>query len=272
MSPLSDPVSPRERSASPPPRSRFGTACAFLPGVTVLALVFWTCRMVSDSEVAGVLAEWRGAAIPLYFLAVLLSIVVSPFGGPISLIAVGVQVLGFPLAFPTYLVARFAGTTAAFAIGRRYGDRIVRKLVGERGLALVHRLTRVVQPSTLVPLRLFDGNLSDYVSYAAGLQRIGWFDYLWKTNVLPIPFLVGVGWMLRHTGGDLGALTGAMVGATLASVLATVVVYRVFGLQPARAPLAAPVSPTAVSPTAVSRTAVPAGTASAAARDRGVRA
>ena len=234
----------------------------------MLALVFWTCKTVSDAEVAGALAEWRAAAVPLYFLAVVLSIVVSPFGGPISLIAVGVQVLGFPLAFPTYLLARMAGTTAAFAIGRRYGDRIVRRLVGERGLALVHRLTGVVQPSTLVPLRLFDGNLSDYVSYAAGLQRIGWVDYLWKTNLLPVPFLFGVGWMLRHTGGDLGALTGAMVGATVASVLATVVVYRVFGLQPAKGPVPVPASASVAAPVAAPATA---STAAPAPR-QGVRA
>jgi len=208
---------------------------AILPSVLVLAGVFLVCRWVSDERIAAMLDQHRSLALPLYVLAVVVSIVVSPLGGPISLIAVGVQVLGFALAFPSYLVARFAGTTTAFWIGRTHGETIVRRLVGVRGLSLVRRLTRVVNPATLVSLRLFDGNLSDYVSYAAGLQRIPWRDYLWKTNLLPIPFLCVIGWTLRRTEGDLGALTAALVTATVLSVVATAIVYRAFGLARGRA-------------------------------------
>lgn len=211
-------------------RRLFSTLCTFLPGASVLALVFVLCMMASDEQVASWLAEYRSLALPLYFLAVVTSIVVSPFGGPISLMAVGVQVLGFAWAFPVYLVARMIGTTGAYWIGLRYGERIIRMLTGTRGLELVRRLTRVVNETTLVSLRVFDGNLSDYVSYAAGLQRIPWRSYLWKTNLLPLPFLACLGFMLRETRGDIGALTVAIVATTVLSIVVTAIVYRAFGV------------------------------------------
>lgn len=212
------------------PRRMVSNVCTFLPGAVVLALVFVLCQMASDERVAGWLAEYRPVALPLYFLAVVASIVVSPFGGPISLMAVGVQVLGFAWAFPAYLVARTIGTGGAYWIGLTYGERIIRRLTGERGLELVRKLTRVVDGTTLVSLRLFDGNLSDYVSYASGLQRIPWRSYLWKTNLLPLPFLACLGFMLRETRGDVGALTIAIVSTTVLSIVVTAIVYRTYGM------------------------------------------
>jgi uncharacterized membrane protein YdjX (TVP38/TMEM64 family) len=184
--------------------------------------------MASDEAVARVLSEHRSIALPIYLAAVIASIVVSPFGGPISIMAVGVQVLGFSWAFPAYLVGRSIGTAAAYWIGLRHGERIVRALTGRRGLELVRRLTAVVNDATLISLRVFDGNLSDYVSYAAGLRRVPAVSYLWKTNLLPLPFLASVGIVLRETRGDIGSLTAAIVAATILSVVATAIVYRAF--------------------------------------------
>ena len=215
-------------------RRAFANVCTFLPGALVLALVFVLCQMASDEQVARFLGDYRAIALPLYFAAVVASIVISPFGGPISLMAVGVQVLGFAWAFPTYLVARSIGTTSAYFIGRRYGARIIQTLTGRRGLALVQRLTRVVNDTTLVSLRIFDGNLSDYVSYAAGLQRLPVRSYLWKSNLLPLPFLACIGFMLRETRGDVGALTAAIVATTVLSIVATAIVYRAFGVAARR--------------------------------------
>lgn len=210
---------------------KLASFCTLLPGTIILALVFVLCSMASDDDVARWLADYRNLALPLYLMAVVISIIVSPFGGPISLMAAGVQVLGFAWAFPAYLVGRALGTTGAYLVGRQYGERLIRTLAGRRGLGLVKRLTRVVNDTTLISLRVFDGNLSDYVSYAAGLQRLPFRSYLWKSNLLPLPFLCCIGFLLHRTRGDLATLTAAIVATTVLSVIATAIVYRFFGLS-----------------------------------------
>src|SRR3989344_4504821 len=77
-----------------------------------------------------------------------------------------------------------------FWIARKWGRLWVRKLVGKDDLAKVDAFANDYGLLSLIFLRVFQGHISDFVSYAYGLTRMKFVPYLIICILAPIPWLL----------------------------------------------------------------------------------
>lgn len=119
--------------------------------------------------------QWLGRFGPYIILVYIplqtLTIIVAPIGGffhQVAILALLPPLYAWLLIYltttPIYMVN--------FFLARRYGRPLVQKIVGKAALEKIDHLAKDVGTSTIIVLKLFQGNLFDYLSYAIGLTQI----------------------------------------------------------------------------------------------------
>lgn len=118
----------------------------------------------------------------VYVLIQAASIIIPPIGGffmQIAVIALFEPAVALTLIYlvatPLYLVN--------FYIARRYGREVVKRIVGAHTLGRIDHYAQDLGTLTLVILKVFQGSIFDYLSYAAGLTNIPFKTFL-LVNVL----------------------------------------------------------------------------------------
>ncbi len=132
------------------------------------------------------LAQFGTATILVYILIQSLTIIVAPIGGFSA--AMAIMALFGPLwgnliiyfvTTPLYIIN--------FLIAKKFGRRIVRKLVGESGIKVIDKYIQKLNPHTLVIMKIFLGGYFDYISYAAGFSKIKVKDFIIINFLAAIP-------------------------------------------------------------------------------------
>lgn len=107
----------------------------------------------------------------IYAIVQILGIIVAPFGG--FFIQIGLFALLPPIQAVLLI---YAVTTPAFFINyylaRKYGRQIIKKIIGAHALDTVDNYAQDIGPQMLLLLKIFQGGVFDYVSYAAGVTGI----------------------------------------------------------------------------------------------------
>ncbi len=127
--------------------------------------------LTQPDKVTAWLSQFGPFVILVYIIVQSITIIIAPLGGfflQVALIALYKPAIALTLVYlvvtPLYMVN--------FYIARRFGRPLVAKIVGKNALAQIDRLAKNAGVLTLVILKVFQGGIFDYLSYAIGLTQI----------------------------------------------------------------------------------------------------
>lgn len=120
-----------------------------------------------------------------YILAHQVSYVIAPISGFPFLIA-GFYLFGKTVIIYSYFVA-IIGASLNFWIAKRWGRPLVSKFAGKGALKKIDQLSKEYGIITLIALRMLQGSVGDYISYAYGLTPMKFSTYILTTALAIIP-------------------------------------------------------------------------------------
>lgn len=150
--------------------------------------VYYFGNKISPDEITSFVMKAGIFGPVIYILAMTLTFVIAPLSGSPIFFA-GFVLFGKNFQLLIYIAA-VIGATVNFWIARIWGRKIVVKMVGEKNMDKVDEFTKDYGITTLIFLRVFQGNLMDFISYAFGLTKIKFLPYLLVTLLSPLPYLL----------------------------------------------------------------------------------
>lgn len=159
----------------------------FLIIVVSVILSLWGSKIdigliVSQVQKAGIWAPI------VYVIALTIPAVIAPLSGAPIYIA-GYVMFGAKVQLYAYLVSIFS-SVSNFFIARKWGRRWVEKMVGRDDMEKIDSFTKDYGLFSLIFLRIFQGYLHDFISYAYGLTNMKFLPYMIVNILAPIPWLL----------------------------------------------------------------------------------
>ncbi|HEQ65387.1 MAG TPA: TVP38/TMEM64 family protein, partial [bacterium] len=93
------------------------------------------------------------------------------------------------------IIVVIATSVINFTIARVWGRKVVRRLVGEKGIKLIDELNSKLGRKSLILLRFMTFFMNDFAAYAFGLTNIAFIDYFFASMIAQIPLFL----VLRYT-------------------------------------------------------------------------
>ena len=149
--------------------------------------IFLLGSQINAEQIAEIVKK-AGVFGPLLYILIFASTqIIAPLSGTPVLFA-GFGLFGDQVQIYTYLATLF-GASVNFWISRLWGRKLVKKLAG-KDLEKIDEFTKEYGVKSLIFLRIFQGNLVDFISYAYGLTNMQFIPYLIITAIAPIPWLI----------------------------------------------------------------------------------
>lgn len=161
-----------------------------------------------------------------YFIVVgytVLSHVFAPLAGTPGVL-LGVTVYGVKTGMFLLYVASLISATLNFWISKKFGRRLVTKLVGEKSMKEVDEFTSVEGKQVLIISRLFGFPIFEFISYAAGLTNISFREYFIITAIASIFTNVAAYLVFRNM--NFQSETGIMIW--IGSIIGAGIVFGFF--------------------------------------------
>jgi len=156
--------------------------------VIVSLVIYWSGSRVKSKDIIN-LVEQAGIWAPLvYIILFALTHIIAPLSGTPVYFA-GYVLFKNRIQIYTYL-ATMLSATVNFWIARKLGRDLVAKLLGKKDMNKIDQFTEDFGVKSLIFLRLFQGHLVDFISYAYGLTSIKFTSYIVITVLAPIPWLL----------------------------------------------------------------------------------
>ena len=161
----------------------------YLALIALLFLLIYLLGNRIDSAAIANTVKRVGIFGPIVYILVTTStFVIAPVSGTPAIFA-GFLLFGNYFQLLVYLAA-VLGMAINFWIARLWGRRLVVKLVGESNMDRVDEFTKDYGLKSLILLRLFQGNLLDFISYAFGLTKMKFLPYILVSALAPLPYLL----------------------------------------------------------------------------------
>ena len=158
---------------------------ASLLTILLFVAVFYLFNSYNEESLRSFIFK-AGVWAPLVFVLILLfTLVFAPLGGT-PILYVGYQAFGINVIFLATLVS-YISFIINFEIAKRRGRPIVRKLVGEVRIEKIDKIVSSHGLWTLFLLRVFQGGIHDFVSYAYGVTSIHFLPYFVISVLATIP-------------------------------------------------------------------------------------
>jgi len=161
----------------------------FQLGIAVVALIsialYFLGKQVPQQTIESFVRNAGPWAPIAYILIHQISYVIAPISGFPFLIA-GFYLFGKTIVIYGYFVVTI-GATINFWIARKWGRPLVSKFAGEGTLKKIDQLSKEYGILTLIALRMLQGGIGDFVSYAYGLTAMKFSTYIITTILATIP-------------------------------------------------------------------------------------
>lgn len=164
-------------------------------GVLLLfALTYTVMVLVIQSVGLNNAHQWikqAGIGAPLLFVIICaLSLIIAPLSGS-AIFVMGGALFGREVGFGLSFFGSTIGCSINFWLSRKFGRRIVERLMGKSDLAQLDRLIdRLAQHHSIVYIGLLMSLSQDLVSYAVGLTKVSYVNFLIALLVSGV-FIVG---------------------------------------------------------------------------------
>jgi uncharacterized membrane protein YdjX (TVP38/TMEM64 family) len=159
----------------------------------------------------------------IYVFLTLLTYIFAPLSGT-PLIYVGFYLFGQHLVF-FHVIATIISSVINFWIARTWGRGLTIKLVGESSIVKVDKFTEKYGLQSLFILRVFQGGIHDFISYAAGLTSIKFWPYFIISTLGMIPGNLIWYFFASRTENPLIFTSFTLILATSFSLLYIFIVY-----------------------------------------------
>lgn len=161
---------------------------AAIASAVVFSSLFWLSRNLTPRQIELFLEKFGFSAPLMYILVMASTQIAAPISGTVIYFA-GFVLFGSRAQLYNYLATIFTAATN-FWIARKWGRGLVKKLVGQKSLSKVDQFSQNYGFKTLIFLRVFQGNLHDFISYAYGLTKMKFKSYMVVSLLAPIPWLI----------------------------------------------------------------------------------
>lgn len=167
------------------PRIKFKFETSIVLIIALSVALFFIGRQI-PKEAIEELVRGSGPLAPIvYIILHQISFVFAPISGFPFLVA-GFYLFGKNVIIYNYFVI-IIGSAINFLIAKKWGRPIVRRFVGEKSLAKIDSYSRTYGKTTLIALRIIQGGIGDFVSYAYGLTTMRFRTYMIITILASIP-------------------------------------------------------------------------------------
>ncbi|PIY80821.1 MAG: hypothetical protein COY80_00930 [Candidatus Pacebacteria bacterium CG_4_10_14_0_8_um_filter_42_14] len=161
-----------------------------------------------------------------YFIVIgytALSHVFAPLAGTPGVL-LGTTVYGIKKGMFLLYIASLISAVINFWISRRFGRKLVLKLVGEKAMKEVDKFTSVEGKRVLLISRLFGFSIFEFISYAAGLTNISFKNYFIITVIANAFTNIAVFLLFRNV--DFHSEAGIMIW--IGSIIGTGIIFGLF--------------------------------------------
>ena len=167
-------------------RQAISKAIGFIIVILIISgILFYIQRLIGLEPIKTFILKSGPLGPITYIFLMVLSHVFAPIqGAPIYFL--GFAVFGNWTLVYTYF-AHLISSFTNFWIARKYGRELVIKLTGNEAMKKIDNLAENNGIKILIILRLFQGFISDFVSYAAGLTAIKFSTYYIISALATIP-------------------------------------------------------------------------------------
>lgn len=211
--------------ANPRVRRRLLSLAALFVAAILVAAEFIT----GDLDVQDI-REWirdLGFWGPILLILVLaVAMVVAPIPNPPFMIAAGIA-WGTALGVTYAVIGQLIGSMIIFWLSRRFGRKLIPRLIGQAGADRVDRLATRMGPQLVFWWRMMPVSF-DFAAYAAGLTTMSFRLFIllvFAGSILPTTVVVGFGDSFGKSW-EAVAVTGLIILTSL--VVLSTVLYRTF--------------------------------------------
>ncbi len=150
--------------------------------------IFYLGTRIKPEDITGFIEKTGFWAPIIYIFMMASTFIVAPLSGTPIFLA-GYVLFRSKIQIYTYFAALFAATVN-FWIARRWGRKLVTKLVGKGNIEKIDQFTEDYGVKSLILLRLLQGHLHDFISYAYGLTNMRFIPFIIISALTPIPWLL----------------------------------------------------------------------------------
>lgn len=152
----------------------------------IISLIIYLLGKQIPSEIIEIFIQESGPWAPvIWIITHQLSYVIAPISGFPFLVA-GFYLFGKDVVIYSYIVV-LIGASINFWIARIWGRSLVERIAGKEAVKKINKLSNEYGIVTLIALRMLQGGVGDFVSYALGLTQIKFPIYFLITALAIIP-------------------------------------------------------------------------------------
>jgi uncharacterized membrane protein YdjX (TVP38/TMEM64 family) len=166
---------------------RFNNKTLIYTGITLFLFLFfyWLSRTIPEEKVEAII-ESSGFLAPLVFIIInSITYIFPPLsGGP--MLFIGFVAFRHDVVLYNF-ISSFISSIINFWIARKLGRNLVMRMIGIVKMERADRFTKEHGYKTLFILRVLQGGVGDYVSYATGLTSMRFKPYILITFIGLLP-------------------------------------------------------------------------------------
>ena len=167
------------------PKIRFRLEPSIILIVAFSVVLFFVGQKIPKEGITQLVQNSGPWAPIVYIILHQLSFVFAPISGFPFLIA-GFYLFGKTVIVYNYFIV-IIGSSINFWLAKKWGRPIVQKFVGKNSLDRIDSLTKEYGVKTLIALRILNGGIGDFVSYAYGLTEMKFSTHFVITAFATIP-------------------------------------------------------------------------------------
>lgn len=142
---------------------------------------------LQDPVIKQIIASTGIFGLLIFAVLYIITLVIAPLPG-FPLLITGFGIFGVYQTILLNYSLCLIGGAINFYIARKWGRNTIRHLVGKHGLEKIDHHVNECGTEMLILIRLFDGFLFEWISYAAGFTSMSFKRYIIITAVCSIPY------------------------------------------------------------------------------------
>lgn len=171
--------------------------------VVIVAIFIVSVKMLRSGDLEAQVSRF-GIFAPIFVLALkMTTLIIAPLGGTPLYVLSG-ALFGSVKGFMLSLVGDILGSSVCFFLSRKYGEKILKSLVGTSNVEKVVKTVNIISGTkSFIKARVGFMSMPELLSYASGLSKINF----WKFTAINTLFYIPMDFALVFLGSQITGLS-----------------------------------------------------------------